>query len=78
MPDRPDSRFDAEQVQALAAVNGAHRRVEIEFLDTERRLHVVSLPVDAAIELGRLICDASEGTPFLPSAGSDAKRRRKT
>ena len=53
----------------------------MEFRDAEGKTHVVSLPVDAAIDLGCLICDVSENTPFLPSAAprpkSTASRRRK-
>jgi len=64
MADRPESRFDAATVRRLAAINKS-RRVEVEFADSNEKQHVVSLPVEAAVALGRLICDLSEGTPFL-------------
>jgi hypothetical protein len=65
MADKGKSRFDAEKVRRLAAVNNHKRRVEVEFSDSSERKHVVSLPVDVAVALGRLICDLTEGTPFL-------------
>ena len=80
MPSRPTSRFDAQAVERLGASNESGR-FEMEFRDAEGRTHVVSLPVDAAIDLGCLICDVSEKTPFLPSTAprrksSSARRRR--
>jgi len=66
MPSRPTSRFDAQAVERLGASNESGR-FEMEFRDAEGRIHVVSLPVDAAVDLGCLICDVSEKTPFLPS-----------
>ena len=59
------TRFDAKQVRRLAAVNNRTRHVEIEFTGADEKPHVVVLPVEAALKLGRLICDLSEGTPFL-------------
>ena len=80
MRSRPTSRFDAQAVERLGASNESGR-FEMEFRDAEGKTHVVSLPVDAAIDLGCLICDVSENTPFLPSAAprpkSTAGRRRK-
>ena len=67
MADRRESRFDADKVRRLAAVNNPNRRVEVEFSDSDDRQHVVTLPVDVAAALGRLICDLTEGTPFLNS-----------
>jgi hypothetical protein len=80
MPSRPTSRFDAQAVERLGVSNESGR-FEMEFRDAEGRTHVVSLPVDAAVGLGCLICDVSEKTPFLPSAGprrkpTIARRRR--
>jgi hypothetical protein len=69
MADRPESRFDAAKVRRLAAVNKS-RRVEVEFCDADEKQHVVTLPVEAAVALGRLICDLSEATPFLNPPGS--------
>lgn len=75
MADRPESRFDAKKVRGLAAVSGTGR-VEVQFTDAENREHVVTLPVDAAVALGRLICDLSEGTPFLQCKGARARPRK--
>lgn len=58
------SRFDAKTVVRLASVNeGA--RFEMQFCDAEGQNHVVSLPVQAAVDLGCLICDAAESAPYL-------------
>ena len=80
MGRRPTSRFDAQAVERLGASNESGR-FEMEFRDAEGKTHVVSLPVDAAVDLGCLICDVSEHTPFLPSAAprpdSTATRRRR-
>jgi hypothetical protein len=65
MADKGKSRFDAEKVRRLKAVNNHKRRVEVEFSDSNERQHVVSLPVEVAVALGRLICDLTESTPFL-------------
>lgn len=65
------TRFDARKVRRLAAVNDHTRHVEIEFTGADEKPHVVVLPVEAALKLGRLICDLSEGTPFLKE---DAKK----
>ena len=59
------SRFDAEKIERLAAINRTGR-FEMQFTDRNGEQHVVSLPVSAAVALGRLICDVSEKTPFLP------------
>ncbi len=64
MPMRTDSRFDADKLVRLAALTG-QRRFEMQFGDAEGRTHVVSLPLRTAIELGCLICDASETAPYL-------------
>jgi hypothetical protein len=58
------SRFDAKTVVRVATVNEAGR-IEIQFSDAEGKDHVVSLPVEAAVELGCLICDAAENAPYL-------------
>lgn len=59
------SRFDAEKIDRLATINHTGR-FEMQFTDRNGEKHVVSLPVPAAVALGRLICDVSEKTPFLP------------
>ena len=58
------SRFDAETVVRLATVNG-DKRFEMQFSDATGKHHLVSLPIEAAVELGCLICDASESAPYL-------------
>jgi hypothetical protein len=66
MASAPPSRFDAQGVERLVTSN-ENRRFEMEFRDAEGRKHVVSLPFDVAVDLGCLICDVAEKTPFLPS-----------
>lgn len=63
MPEQAKSRFDAESVVRVVAVNH-EGRVELELKDADGRRHVVSLPLGAAIALARLLCDFSD-TPFL-------------
>jgi hypothetical protein len=75
MADKPESRFDAEHVQRLAAIC-ATRRVEMQFTDSDEREHTVTLPVEVAVALGRLICDLSESTPFLQNGAAAGKQRR--
>ena len=58
------SRFDADRLERLAAISGTGR-FEMEFTDSDGARHVVSLPVPAAVALGRLISDVSEKTPFF-------------
>ena len=74
MPERPKSRFDAESVRQLATVN-EKRRLEMQFRDANQQEHVVSLPLDAAVALARLICDLSEATPLLDAEKNPRKRR---
>lgn len=62
--NRPTSRFDAQQFERVAAVNETGR-MEIEFRDAEGKIQLVSLPVSAAVDLGCLICDVAQETPFL-------------
>lgn len=59
-----ESRFDADKLDRLATINHTGR-FEMRFTDRNGQQHVVSLPVAAAVALGRLICDVSEKTPFL-------------
>jgi len=75
MADKPESRFDAEHVQRLAAICDT-RRVEMQFTDSDEREHIVTLPVEVAVALGRLICDLSEATPFLHNGATGGKQRR--
>jgi hypothetical protein len=72
MRSRPTSRFDAKAVQRLVASNESGR-FEMEFRDAEGKTHVVSLPLEAAVDLGCPICDISERTPFLPSSAIGSK-----
>lgn len=64
MTTRQSSRFDAQNVERLATLNETGR-MEIQLRDAEGTAHVVSLPLAAAIDLGCLICDVAESTPFL-------------
>ena len=57
-------RFDAQTVGRLTTIN-QDRRFEMQFCDAEGRTIVVSLPVGKAVELGCMICDASESAPYL-------------
>ena len=50
--------FDAATVVALKMLNDT-RRMEIRFVDDAGTEQVVSLPVQAALELARLTLDAS-------------------
>lgn len=50
--------FDAATVAALKMLNDA-RRMEIRFVDDAGIEQVVSLPVQAAVELAKLTLDAS-------------------
>jgi len=68
------SRFDADQVARLAAINDSGR-FEMEFTDRNGARHTVSLPVPAAVALGRLISDVSEKTPFLLGTGMAKSER---
>ena len=72
MDSRPTSRFDAQAVERLATSTDS-RRFEMEFRDAEGKTHVVSLPLETAVELGCLICDVAQGTPFLPGGAAGAK-----
>jgi hypothetical protein len=62
--NRPTSRFDALKFERVSAVSETGR-MEIEFRDAEGKIQLVSLPVSAAVDLGCLICDVAEATPFL-------------
>lgn len=64
MPRGTESRFDADNVVRLATVT-EKRRFEIQFSDSNGQTHVVSLPVPAAVALGRLICEVSDTAPYL-------------
>ena len=64
MRTRQTSRFDAQNVDRLAKLNETGR-MEIQFRDAEGMTYIVSLPVAAAVDLGCLICDVAESTPFL-------------
>jgi hypothetical protein len=58
------SRFDAETVVRTATVP-ERGRFEIELRDARGNIHVVSLPLSTAVDLGGLIHDLSEGAPYL-------------
>jgi len=64
MASSVDSRFDAETVvRATTVTEGG--RFEIELKDSRGKIHVVSLPLSRAVDLGCLICDVSEAAPYL-------------
>lgn len=69
------SRFDAEEVDRLATLNHTGR-LEMQFRDGNGHEHTLSLPVSAAVALGRLICDVSETAPFLLGAAHRAAAKR--
>ena len=64
MTRKIESRFDAETVVRTTTVTD-RSRFEIELRDATGNIHVVSLPLSAAVDLGRLISDVSEGAPYL-------------
>ena len=72
---RLDRRFDAQTVGRLATVNDKGR-FEIQFIDAEGRTIEVSLPVGKAVELGCMICDASERAPYLMGGVQTDRERR--
>jgi hypothetical protein len=59
-----ESRFEAETVVRTATITD-RGRFEIELRDSRGNIHVVSLPLSTAVDLGRLIYDISEGAPYL-------------
>ena len=64
MTSSVDSRFDAERVVRTATIT-ALGRFEIELKDAAGKSHVISLPLSAAVDLGCLINDLSQGAPYL-------------
>jgi len=58
------SHFDADSVGRLVS-KGDGRRFEMEFRDATGRNIVVSVPFSIAVELGCMICAASEVAPYL-------------
>jgi hypothetical protein len=58
------SRFDAETVVRTATLT-EQGRLEIQLEDSGGHIHVVSLPLPIAVELGYLISDVSKGAPYL-------------
>lgn len=71
---RADTRFDADKVVCLASVT-ENARFEIQLTNAKGKTHVVSLPLPDAVELGCLICDASEAAPYL--VGGIQRKRSK-
>lgn len=63
MPEGVPSRFDARDVVRVVTVTEPGT-LEVE-LSGPAGKHIVSLPIAAAIELGRLICDLSDHAPYL-------------
>jgi len=71
-----ESRFDAEAVVRTATLTD-QGRFEIQLRDARGQVHVVSLPLHAAVELGYLICDVSKAAPYLVGGFRRARPRRK-
>jgi len=72
MAGRVESRFDAETVVRAATLT-EQGRFEIQLRDSGGKMHVVSLPLAVAVDLGFLICDVSKAAPYL--LGGRRKRR---
>jgi hypothetical protein len=64
MASSVDSRFDADTV-VRAATLVEQGRFEIQLKDSRGQTHVVTLPLAVAVDLGCVICDASEAAPYL-------------
>lgn len=75
MSDKSDSRFEAVEVRRVAATKGTGR-VELRFSDANEKQLSITLPLDVAVELARLITDLADGTPFLK--GTQPAEERKT
>ena len=75
MAARSGSRFAAEKVLRLIAVNHGGR-LEMHFGNARGTHHIVSLPLPAAVALGRLICDLAESAPFLMPEPRSAKSKK--
>lgn len=73
MTTEKESRFTAERLVRLVVLT-RERRCELEFGDSQGNTYVVSLPLPAAVDLGSLICDASDRAPYLVG---DIPRTRK-
>jgi hypothetical protein len=76
MSDGSESRFEAAEVRRVAATKGTGQ-VELRFSDANGKQLSVTLPLDIAIAVARLITDLAEGTPFLkgkwPAEGRKTK-----
>jgi len=75
MGEHSESRFDAEMVVQSATVDEAGR-LELRFRDAQGKRHVVSVPLDAAVTLARLICDMYESTPFLGKPAQSIRKQQ--
>ena len=76
MSDRSESGFEAAEVRRVAATKG-NGRVELRLSNAHEKQLSVTLPMDVAIELARLIVDLAEGTPFLKDKRPAEKRKTK-
>ena len=76
MADNPASRFDAETVAKVLAVN-RERRLEMRLGGPGGESLVISLPLQEAVAVAHLICDSYEQTPFLKAAGRRASAKSK-
>jgi hypothetical protein len=74
--DTSESRFEAAEVRRISATKRTGR-LELQFSDANDKQLTVTLSPEAAIELGRLICDLAEGTPFLKGKPTADERKSK-
>lgn len=77
MSEESKSRFEAAEVRRVAATKGTGR-VELRFSDANEKQLAVTLPLDVAIKLGRLISDLADGTPFLEGKWAAEERKTKS
>ena len=76
MGDKSESRFEAAEVRRVAASKKTGR-VELRFSDANEKELAVTLPLDVATRLGRLISDLADGTPFLEGKWPAEERKTK-
>ena len=69
-----DRQFDAQAVSRSRTTEGGER-LEMQFRDPQGRQIVVSLPAQAAVQLGCMICDVSQHAPYLIGGVTTARRQ---
>jgi hypothetical protein len=77
MSDKSESQFEAAEVRRVAATKKTGR-VELRFSDANETQLTVTLPLEVAVKLGRLISDLADGTPFLEGKWPAAERKTKS